>query len=280
MGEKVTGLWWVWKKGAEGEVPAVVDACDLEDAVAEGAAKLNVGRADVVVKVCDPWGMQALLDTDTHKYADINEDMLREIRAITDAAGHDGVPFLDDAVRNLVAERDQAIRNQNHNATAIANKLAADMGYIVERLGFSLRADDQRPEGAPRFTAHIPGAGRGDGHTPGEAIDKLKARLVENAGPVRVVQEKRAEAERVAEAMNSGLIDIWTDLGKPEIGPESFVGALAAACRRAIADLMTERDIILAEITMLKANGPEETAKAHEKWQKLRDQLAERARGD
>ena len=42
-----------------------------------------------------------------NEHAQENQDMVRLIRQIADEAGHAGVPFLDDAVRNIVLERDR-----------------------------------------------------------------------------------------------------------------------------------------------------------------------------
>lgn len=43
-----------------------------------------------------------------HEHSDLESDMILSIRRLTDQAGHDGVPFLDDAVRNVIIERDQS----------------------------------------------------------------------------------------------------------------------------------------------------------------------------
>lgn len=45
------------------------------------------------------------------------------------------------------------------------------------RLDAHVRYDADRPDGAPRWTAWVPGKGRGDGNTPAEALGALRARL-------------------------------------------------------------------------------------------------------
>ena len=45
---------------------------------------------------------------------EVNADMVGIIRRLTDAAGYDATPFLDDAVRSLIADRDAA-RNEAAN---------------------------------------------------------------------------------------------------------------------------------------------------------------------
>lgn len=45
---------------------------------------------------------------DEHEHCDINSDMVGLIRDITNAAGYAGVPFLDDAVKSIVRDRDKA----------------------------------------------------------------------------------------------------------------------------------------------------------------------------
>lgn len=74
-----------------------------------------------------------------HHDPHLDADMIATIRRITDAAGLDEVPFLDDAVRRLVEERDDALRGMlkaEKRCEKMRRQVDAARGDLGVALGF------------------------------------------------------------------------------------------------------------------------------------------------
>lgn len=183
------GLWWAWKAGSEDAGAVIVQAPDREMAEVKAAGALGIATRDdgaVVLEVCNPFEMQETLQKRGQmlgEAADLIDKMLNERQ-----------------IDKVALDWSETLRKE---AEAERNALKATM----ERLGLHVREDTERPTGQPRFTAHIPGAGRGDGHTPEEAIDKLRERLIENAGP-RERPEKQTMVDAMTERAALGLTGV------------------------------------------------------------------------
>lgn len=86
-----------------------------------------------VTENCDVQKLiETLLDGKDEFYSidALNTDMVSIIREITDAHGHKGVPFLDEAVKNIIRERDQlkeANQRQYEDFVRLQKALSGDL---------------------------------------------------------------------------------------------------------------------------------------------------------
>ena len=117
-------------------------------------ARVATARAEAAEKRVAEW---------ERRFKQASEESLAALREALDTARH-----ITDMHAPAIKERD-ALKDERRLI------LVALMGCA--EIGAHLRFDAWRLEGAPPWTAWIPGKGRGDGQTPTEAVTTLKADL-------------------------------------------------------------------------------------------------------
>jgi len=136
----------MYKQASDDRFASLMSACDERDA-AEKSRDFERERANegLVQKHDAEKARDAALaelgqvraELAQHEHCDVNADTVGMIREVTNAAGHGGVPFLIDAVRNVVIERDaavkraEALREENASLRKVQNVMEKDMNSAL-----------------------------------------------------------------------------------------------------------------------------------------------------
>lgn len=107
-----------------------------------GRASLAV--VDLDAALAEVARLKAVLDTEEHD--SINYEVVREIRALTDASGAAGVPFLDDAVQRIVNERGAALARATTAEAEVARLRVVRDAATAEVVAHSCQADHTNDE--------------------------------------------------------------------------------------------------------------------------------------
>lgn len=121
---------------------------------AETDRQQAIARADAAEKRVAEW---------ERRYKEASEESLTALREALDTAQH-----ISALHATAIKERD-TLKDERFGILVALMDCA--------QIGAHLRFDAWRAEGAPPWTAWIPGKGRGDGQTPAEAVASLKADL-------------------------------------------------------------------------------------------------------
>jgi len=209
-----------------------------------------------------------------HEHCDLNADTVMMIRNVTNAAGHSGVPFLIDAVRNVVTERNEALQRAKVKGDAYET-CAKERDAALAELG-QVRAERDTVHAHVAEACEMLGANRKDVPCDSWKLRELCDATVKRAEALSEENARLKDSDKATrEILTKHLRRLWSWCTQEATGPVE-AGRVAEWVRSHLAQCLhaVKADFVMGEAAPVDPFGCLSDAERMEQLTKLREENA------